>query len=105
MEGLYEYFLFVVVFILLAYGLMKQIKQTFTIQKSNDKSVFKYKRALVGNYITSISFLGFFISLMLNLTNTLSQNHTALTSFAFLIILLISKFGVTPKQEKPLISW
>src|SRR5690625_3551412 len=104
MEGLYAYFLVIAVFILLSYGLMKQIKQTITIQTSDKRLVYRYKRALIGNYVTSISFLIFSILLMLNITNTLYQNHTALTSYVFLVILLISKFGVTPKLEKSLIN-
>lgn len=104
MESLHEYLLAAVMVILLAYGLIKQIQQTITVKKSNKRMMYKYKRALIGNYVTSISFIGFSVSLMLNITNTLSQNATALTSFSFLAILLIAKFGVTPKQQDLLFS-
>src|SRR5690625_5673636 len=95
MEGLYAYFLVIAVFILLSYGLMKQIKQTITIQTSDKSLGYRYKRAVIGNYVTSIAFLIFSILLMLNITNTISENHTALTSYVLLVSLLISKLSVT----------
>lgn len=97
-------FITIVLFILLVYGLIIQVRQTVFIQKANEKSVRKYKRTLIGNYVTLISFLGFSVSLMLNLTNMLSQNYTAIACYAFLTILLIAKFGVIPKQRYRLLN-
>lgn len=59
--------------------------------------VHKYRRTL-------IAFLGFSITLMLNIMNVLSQILTAIACYMFLTVLLIGKFGVIPKQHYRLLN-
>lgn len=104
MENLFEYLIIGAVFTLLTYGLIMQIQQTISIQKTNKRLVYKHKRTLIGHYVTSISFLGFFTFLMLNITNILPSNYTVISCFMFLVIFLIAKFGIIPKKYDRLIS-
>lgn len=98
---------FVVVALLIigfAYGLVKQIQHTLSIQKAN-KTV-NYKRSLFGNYLTCIAFAGFLISFLLNVSvakqmiqsSSITSNGTSASCFIFLAVLLIAKFGITPKN-------
>lgn len=91
------------------YGLLRQIQHTLAIQNANKTDVSNYKRALFGNYIVCISFLGFLISYMLNIlvamqiiqSNIFTSKGTSFSCFVFLSVLLITKFGVIPKNHKP----
>lgn len=88
------------------YGLVKQVQHTIAVQNSN-KTV-NYKRTLLGNYLTCISFAGFLISFILNVSvamqiiqsGAITSNNTSASCFMFLAILLIAKFGITPKKPR-----
>jgi hypothetical protein len=100
---------FVVVILLIigfSYSLIKQIQHTLSIQKA-DKTA-NYKRLLLGNYLTSIAFAGFMVSFTLNISvalqtiksSMITSNGTSISCFIFLVVLLIAKFGITPKAPK-----
>ncbi|KAA0955484.1 hypothetical protein FQ087_12795 [Sporosarcina sp. ANT_H38] len=100
----------VVVFLIIgfAYGLVRQIQHTLTIQNANKTDVSNYRRTLFGNYVTCISFLGFLFSYILNVllamqliqSNILTSDNTGFSCFIFLLVLLIAKFGVISKNRK-----
>lgn len=50
----------VVVFLItgFTYGFVRQIQHTLTIRKANKTAVSNYRRTLIGNYITCLSFGG-----------------------------------------------
>ena len=85
------------------YGLIKQIYLTMNIQRNNKSD----RRLLIGNYLTSISFAGFITSFVLNIlvaiqgiqSSTITSNNTSVSCAFFLLILLISKFRITPKNH------
>lgn len=89
-----------------SYGLVKQIQHTLSLQKAN--KVDNYKRPLFGNYLTCITFAGLLISFVLNVSvsmqliqsSTITSNGTSISCFIFLAVLLIAKFGITPKAPK-----
>lgn len=84
------------------YGFIKQVQHTLTIQRDNKSN----KRLLFGNYLTSISFLGFIISYILNVlvgmqviqSNSITSNSTGFICFLFIAVLLISRYKITPKH-------
>lgn len=88
------------------YGLVKQIQHTLSIQKT--KNVDNYKRLLFGNCLTCIAFVGFLISFVLNVSvalqliqsSTITGNSTSASCIIFIVVLLIAKFGITPKVPK-----
>ncbi|ATP40390.1 hypothetical protein CSE16_10205 [Solibacillus sp. R5-41] len=90
------------------YGLVRQVQYTLTIQKANSFGVSNYRRLLFGNYLTCVSLLGFLVSFILNVLvaiqiiqlNLLTSNNTGFSCFVFLLILLIAKFRVIPKNSK-----
>lgn len=100
-------YLMVTIFIIGAtYGLYRQIQHTFKIKKS--QRTVNYKRLLLGSYLTSISYAGFLISFVLNVlvmsfqfihSNIITSNSTAASCFIFFVVLLISKFGITPRNS------
>ncbi|WP_039043619.1 hypothetical protein [Sporosarcina sp. ZBG7A] len=100
----------VVVFLItgFTYGFVRQIQDTLTIRKANKTAVSNYRRTLIGNYITCLSFGGVLISYLLNVlvamriiqSNILTSNNTGFSCFVFLVVLLIAKFGAIPKSRK-----
>ncbi|REB10093.1 hypothetical protein DVB69_04620 [Sporosarcina sp. BI001-red] len=85
-----------------SYGLVKQIQHTLSIRKANKTA--NYKRTLFGNYLTCISFAGFLVSYVLNVSaaksSMITSNGTSASCFIFLMVILIAKFGITPKAPK-----
>ena len=85
------------------YGLIKQIHLTMNNQRNNKSD----RRLVIGNYLTSISFAGFIMSFVLNIlvaiqviqSSTITSNNTSVSCGFFLLMLLISKFGITPKNH------
>ncbi|MCJ8007249.1 hypothetical protein ACFFF5_07065 [Lederbergia wuyishanensis] len=100
----------VVVFLIIGciYGLVRQIQHTLTIQKSNKTFVPNDNKSLFGNYLISVSLLGFLISYILNVLvamqiiklSIITADNTAISCFIFLLVLLIAKFGVLPKNHR-----
>ncbi|MGE7933914.1 hypothetical protein [Viridibacillus arvi] len=96
----------VIVFLILVftYGLVIKVQHTLTFQKANTTDVSNYRRLLFGNYVMSVSFFGFLISFILNVLvalqiiqlNFITSDNTGFSSFVFLMVLLIAKFGVIP---------
>ncbi|WP_019413814.1 hypothetical protein [Paenisporosarcina sp. TG20] len=92
-----------------AYGLVRQIQHTLTIRLASGTD--NYKRLLLGNYLTCVSMAGFLISYVLNVVVSLeiiqsqifTSNNTNAGCFIFLALLLISKFGITPKRPRPIV--
>ena len=90
------------------YGLVRQIQHTLTIQKSNKTVVPKYKRSLFGNYLMCVSLFGFLISYILNVlvamqiikSSIITSDNTGFSCFIFLLVLLIAKFRVLPKNRR-----
>ncbi|MGF9975858.1 hypothetical protein [Viridibacillus arvi] len=90
------------------YGLVRQVQHTLTIQKDNRPDVSNYRKLLFGNYLTCALFLGFLVTYILNVLiamqiiklNLLTSYNTSFSCFVFLLILLIAKFGVIPKNRK-----
>lgn len=62
------------------YGFVRQIQHNIVIQKADKTYVPNYRRSLIGNYLTSISFLGFLISYILNI---LVATQIIQSSYAF----------------------
>ena len=85
------------------YGLIKQLQLTMNIQRNHESD----RRLVIGNYLTSISFAGFIISFVLNVlvalqviqSSTITSNNTSVSCGFFLLVLLISRFGITPKNH------
>lgn len=111
MEGLYEYFLLIAIVSLLLYGLVRQVKHTGIIKKMSEKTVKQYKKVLTASYLATVAYIGFTVSLVLNITYgmhimNISESigdKTALSSFVFLIILFVTKFGFMPKKKQQII--
>ncbi|VDG97730.1 Uncharacterised protein [Lysinibacillus sphaericus] len=89
-----------------SFGLVKQIQHTLNLQKANKTD--NYKRLLFGNYLACITFAGFLVSYVLNVTVamqiiksiTITSNSTSVSCFIFLLLVLITKFGIIPKTPK-----
>jgi phosphotransferase system glucose/maltose/N-acetylglucosamine-specific IIC component len=85
------------------YGLIKQLQLTMNIQRNNKSD----RRLVIGNYLTSISFAGFIISFILNVlvaiqviqSSTITSNNTSVSCVFFLLVLLVSRFLITPKNH------
>ena len=85
------------------YGLIKQLQLTMNIQRNNKSD----RRLVIGNYLTSISFVGFIISFVLNVlvaiqviqSSTITSINTSVSCSFFLMALLISGFLITPKNH------
>lgn len=85
------------------YGLIKQLQLTMNIQRNHKLD----RRLVIGNYLTSISFAGFIISFVLNVlvalqaiqSCTITSNNTSVSCGFFLLVLLISRFGIIPKNH------
>lgn len=100
----------IVVFLIIGftYGFVRQIQHNVVIQKDDKAYVPNYRRSLIGNYITSISFLGFLISYVLNIlvatqiiqSNIITSENTSFSCFVFLLVLLIAKFVIIPKKTR-----
>ena len=105
MEEVISYLVVVILIIGFIYGLVRQIQHTLTMKKN--QKIVQYKRILVGNCLSSISFAGFLLSFILNIlvymqfihSNSITSNGTALSCFVFLGILFIAKFGVIPRSS------
>jgi hypothetical protein len=106
MDFLNEYFLVVVLIIIFAYGIFSQVKELMII-KSNKPFKNKYKRLIIGNYISIISYAGLLISFVLNIFiflnhiqgSLLTSSSTNNVFLIFLILLFVSKFWITPKNH------
>ncbi|MBS4199174.1 hypothetical protein KHA93_05835 [Bacillus sp. FJAT-49732] len=108
MDDVIGYVMVVFLIIGCKYGLVRQIQHTFTIQKSNKTVVPNYKKSLFGNYLICVSFLCFLISYILNVLvamqiinlSMITSDNTGFSCFIFLLVLLIAKFGVLPKNRR-----
>ena len=94
----------VILFIMAStHGLIKQLQLTVNIQKNNKSD----RRLVISNYVTSISFAGFIISFILNVLvaiqviqlSTITSNNTSVSCIFFLLVLLISRFLIKPKNH------
>ena len=101
------YLMVVFLLIVFIYGSVRQIQHTVTMQKANKTDIPDYKRSLFGNYVTSISSIGFLISYLLNVlvgiqiiqSNIVTSDNSSFSCFIFLLVLLIAKFGIIPKNR------
>lgn len=106
MDDVIGYVVVILLIIGFTYGLFKQVQHTLPIQKTNRPDVSNYRRLLFGTYLTCASFFGFLVSYILNVLvamqviqlNLLTSDNTGFSCFVFLLILLIAKFGIIPKN-------
>ncbi|MFE6168604.1 hypothetical protein ACFVP8_12160 [Viridibacillus arvi] len=104
MDDVIGYVVIVSLILVFTYGLVIQVQHTLTFRKANTSDVSNYRRLLFGNYVMSVSFFGFLISFILNVLvalqiiqlNFITSDNTGFSSFVFLVVLLIAKFGVIP---------
>ncbi|SEL35384.1 hypothetical protein SAMN04488700_0591 [Carnobacterium iners] len=89
----------------LFYILIRQVKQTVSIQKKRKLDISK--RSLIGSYLATFSMAGFLLAFILNVliflqlfpSTNLTSNNTAIACFLLLLVLLISKYRITPKEK------
>lgn len=99
-----EYLIIILFIIGLTYGFVKQLHHTMTIKKMVR---YKYKRLLIGNYLSSVTLFGFIISFILNVlvalqiiqTNSITSDTTGFGCTLFLLGFFIAEFLVIPKRK------
>lgn len=88
-----------------AYALIRQIQHITKIRKLTKTA--KYRRLMIGNYISCLAIAGFLISFVLNVlvnvqfihSHIVTSKTTSLGSFIFIMVLLISEFVITPRKN------
>jgi hypothetical protein len=105
MNNLISYAVVILFISSLFYVLIRQVKQTILLHKKRKLDI--PKRLLIGNYLTSFSMAGFLFAFILNVLvflelfplTSLTSNNTAIACFLFLLVFLISKYGITSKEK------
>ena len=86
--------------VVLSYGLFKQTQKTIGLSKNENQSK---KRALIGNYLTTIFYGVFIIAYILNVftPESLVASSELILQICFLSVIatLVSKFVITPKEN------
>jgi RsiW-degrading membrane proteinase PrsW (M82 family) len=109
MNSLISYAIVVLFISSLFYILIRQVKQTVSIQKKRKSDI--PKRLLIGSYLTTFSMAGFLLAFILNVllylqlfpSTNLTSNNTAIACSLFLLSLLISKYGIMPKEKNAIL--
>ncbi|CAH0231956.1 hypothetical protein SRABI96_02700 [Peribacillus sp. Bi96] len=107
-KAIVDYLIVALLIIGFTYGLIREIRQCVSIIKGNKSDDVHYKRRLIGNYLSCLSYVGFLFSYILNLLLVLmiipdaffTSDNTSFCCFGFLAMLLIAKFGIIPKEMK-----
>lgn len=107
-EAIISFLIIVMLIIAFTYGLIRQIRQIVSIRKGNKSDYVHYKRTVVGNYLSCISYAGFLIAYILNvllasriiLSVFFTSDNTSFSCFIFFALLLIAKFGIIPNDSK-----
>lgn len=108
MDDIFGYMVVACLIIGFTLSLISKIQMTITLQRTKKNVSPTYKRTLISHYITCISLAGVIISYSLNtlvamqvITSTIiTSNTTSLSCITFLIILLITKLMIIPKNNK-----
>lgn len=87
------------------YGLILQVQHTMVIRKLTKNA--KYKRLVIGNYISCLAIAGFLLFFILNVfvnmqliqSQIVTSNATSIGCFIFIVMLLFSKFVITPRDR------
>lgn len=106
MEDIFGYVMVCLVALLFFFELIRQIKETRTIQKAGETAARKYKRLIFGEYLAIFSLTGFLVSFVFNVliglqiyySDVLTSDNTAFACFISLLFLLIARFGIIPKK-------
>ncbi|MCT2536866.1 hypothetical protein NC661_16645 [Aquibacillus koreensis] len=95
-----------IIFLLLLYGFISQIKEISIIMSTKPFSR-NYKKLLISNYICLSTYVGFFSFFVIHTivafgsieTKFFTVNNTYIFTFIFLVFLFISKFWIIPKVD------
>ena len=96
------------------YALVWQIREALAIKRTTKWETRADKRRLVGHYILAVSLAGVLVSYLLNVAvgflsylnpetvqhALINSNTTGFACVMFLVMFLVSKFWVVPKDEK-----
>lgn len=107
-EAIIDFLIAVMLIIGFTYGLIRQFRHCVSIRNGNKSEYVHYKRVLIGNYLICLSYSSFLFSYILNSllssriipASFITSDNTSFCCFGFLAILLISKFGIIPKENE-----
>ena len=92
-----------------AYGAFGQIKESIAVAKSVPWDSTNDKRIIIGTHLFSLSYVGFVLALIVNLTvynhsfpqPASTANAASLTAFYCFLMMFVAELGVMPKRQGP----
>lgn len=92
-----------------AYGAFGQIKESIAVAKSVPWDSTNDKRIIIGTHLFSLSYVGFVLALIVNLTvynysfpqPASTANAASLTAFYCFLMMFVAELGITPKRQGP----
>lgn len=92
-----------------AYGAFGQIKESIAVAKSVPWDSTNDKRIIVGTHLFSLSYVGFVLALIVNLTvynysfpqPASTANAASLTAFYCFLMMFVAELGIMPKRQGP----
>ena len=92
-----------------AYGAFGQIKESIAVAKSVPWDSTNDKRIIIGTHLFSLSYVGFVLALIVNLTvynysfpqPASTANAASLTAFYCFLMMFVAELGIMPKRQGP----
>ncbi|MDE4085814.1 hypothetical protein PO902_12295 [Planococcus maritimus] len=92
-----------------AYGAFGQVKESLVVAKSVPWDSTNDKRIIVGTHLFTLSYVGFVLALIVNLTvynysfpqPASTANAASLTAFYCFLMMFVAELGIMPKRQGP----